>query len=87
LPKPLGVVNAWLMVDPREPKLADILAAMIDFRDAVAAQFARVDGRFANLESRMDERFDRVERRLARLDDRVSSVEERLSAVERRRKR
>jgi hypothetical protein len=84
LPKPALVVNAWLMDDPTQPKPSDLLAAMIDFRDAVAAAFARVDARlaqvdtrFAELESRMDGRFDRVERRLAKLDDRVLGMERR----------
>ena len=89
LPNARVVVNYWMMDDPTQPKPADLLAAMIDFRDAVAAQFARIDGQFArvdarfvDLEGRMDARFDRVDRRLARLDDRASAVEDRVSGVE-----
>jgi hypothetical protein len=101
LPKAALVVNAWMMDDPTQPKPSDLLAVMLEFRDAVASEFARVDARFAQvdarfaqvdtrfaeLESRMDGRFDRVERRLARLDDRVSSVDDRVSGMERRGKR
>ena len=83
-----------MMDDPTQPKPADLLAAMIDFRDAVAAQFARVDARFGDLEARMDARFDRIERRLVRMDDRMSAIEDgvqdvdvRVRTLEGRRKR
>ena len=86
-------MNYWFMDDPTQPRPSEILAAMLEFRDAVGMGFARVDARidglesrFDELESRIDKRFDRVDRHLSRLDDSVTAIEARLSGVERRRK-
>ena len=63
----------WLTDDPTQPKPADILAVLIDFRDAVTAGFDRMDGWF----DRMEERFDRMEERFERMDERLSGIERR----------
>ena len=94
MPKRAPVVSVWAMEDPRQPKPAEILAALLDFRDAVSAGFValetRIDARFAQVDARfaqMESRFDRVDRRLVSLDDRLTSLEDRFAAFERRRKR
>jgi archaellum component FlaC len=85
------------MDDPGQPRPAEILAALNNFRDAVADEFARVAEQFASVDdrfARIDDRFDRVDRRLVRLDDRMAGVEDglgtlslRIAKMERRRKR
>jgi hypothetical protein len=52
-----------------EPTNGDLLAAILQLRDATSAGFEH-----------QDRRFDRLERRMGRLETRIEHVESRLSA-------
>ena len=76
-------VNYWMMDDPSQPKPADILAVLIDFRDDVAGRFRSVEGRLDRVEGRLTA----VEGRLAGVERGLVGVDQRLASLERRRKR
>lgn len=61
-----------------EPTNGQIFEALIDFRDGVAENFARVHAKLKE----HDRRFDTLERRVGRLETRVEDVEVRLGRVE-----
>ena len=59
---------------------ADLMAAILDLRDATAAGFARADARLehevGSLRSDMNRRFDRVDERFDRVDERFDRMDE-----------
>lgn len=68
-----------------EPTNGQIFEALIDFRDGIAENFARVHAKLEEHDRRFDEhdrRFDTLERRMGRLETRVEDVEVRLGRVE-----
>lgn len=60
---------------------AQIMEALLDFRDATALGFANLrndmNARFENLEDKMDRRFDSVDLRFDAFESRVSALEQR----------
>ncbi len=66
-----------------EPNARDLMAALIEFRDAVVAKLEQHDGLFKAI----DQRFDRLEDRMVRgfdsVDLRFDRLESRLGALER----
>jgi len=60
-------VDPWCLDDPTQPKPAEIIAALIEFRDAMMAEFARIHAHL----SEHDRRFDEIDRHLNRIDRRL----------------
>jgi len=66
-----------------EPTNGQILEALIDFRDGVAAKLEQHDRRFDAMDRRFDGvdiRLDKIERRMGRLETRLENLESRLPA-------
>lgn len=66
-----------------EPTNGQILEALIDFRDGVAAKLEQHDRRFDAMDRRfdgMDMRLDNLNRRMGRLETRIENLEGRLPA-------
>lgn len=56
---------------------AELLAAILDLKDATAASFAKVDKRFDTV----DRRFDAVDRRFNAVDKRFDRIDVRLDEI------
>lgn len=72
-----------------EQRDADILHALLDFKDATEHRFNHVDARltvhdrrFDSMQSDMDRRFDRVDQRFDAVDRRFDAVDARFDVVE-----
>ncbi len=61
-----------------KPTTADLLAALLSFREAVETRFNYVDRRFESVDQRfdaIDPRFDAMDRRFDRLEQRLETLE------------
>jgi hypothetical protein len=61
---------------------SDLMAAILDLRDATAAGFARQDANTERLRADMNRRFDLVDERFDRLDERFDRLHGRVAALE-----
>ena len=61
---------------------AELLAAILDLRDATALGFASVDRRFEETDGRIDQLRADMNRRFDRVDDRFDAFEHRVAALE-----